>query len=311
MSRQLRRGLIKFLPDFLKYLKVEKDASSHTLRAYSQDIKGFFLFLEEKKSSKIELGSLRTYLAFLLEKGLSRPTLLRKVSSLRSFFKFLKRERIVSVNPVSYLSPPKREKHLPHFLTFSETLKLINLPDNTPLGLRNRAILETLYSTGMRASELLSLNIRDIDFISGILKIRGKGKKERLLPIGETALKAIQGYLNYPIVKCHSEGVSPKNLDNLKPCCQDNEALFLNRYGKRMSLRSLERMLVKYRKILVEQITPHTLRHTFATHLLERGADLRSVQELLGHKSLSTTQIYTHLTTKRLKKVYADSHPHP
>lgn len=292
MVKQLRRGLIKFLPDFLKYLKAEKEASSHTLRAYSQDIKGFFLFLEEKNISKIELGSLRTYLAFLLEKGLSRPTLLRKVSSLRSFFKFLKRERIVSVNPVSYLSPPKREKHLPHFLTFSETLKLINLPDNTFLGLRNRAILETLYSTGMRASELLSLNIRDIDFISGILKVRGKGKKERLLPIGETALKAIQDYLNYPA----------------RP---NSGAIFLNRYGKRMSLRSLERMLVKYRKSLVDNVTPHTLRHTFATHLLERGADLRSVQELLGHKSLSTTQIYTHLTTKRLKRIYADSHPRP
>ena len=296
MAKQLRKSLIKFLPDFLKYLEAEKEASSHTLRAYSKDIRDFFSFLKAKDISKIGVGSLRTYLAFLLERGLSRSTLLRKVSSLRSFFKFLKRERIVSVNPVSYLSPPKREKHLPHFLTFSETLKLINLPDNTLLGLRNRAILETLYSTGMRASELLSLNIRDIDFISGILKVRGKGKKERLLPIGETALKAIQGYLNYPGRKCHSEESGP---------------LFLNRYGKRMSLRSLERMFVRYRKVLVEQITPHTLRHTFATHLLERGADLRSVQELLGHKSLSTTQIYTHLTTKRLKKIYATSHPHP
>ncbi|MEA3561017.1 MAG: tyrosine recombinase XerC, partial [Candidatus Omnitrophota bacterium] len=226
----------------------------------------------------------------------AKSSVARKVSSLRSFFKFLCRDGHLIVNPASGLIIPKLDKKLPVFLGLSEVIKLLEAPSyDTLIGLRDRAILETLYSTGIRVSEIADLNIRDVDFIGGVMKIYGKGKRERLAPIGDKALKCIRDYLSRRRLICKAH----------------NKTLFLNKGNKRISSRSIRNFLNKYiRQLTVKEgISPHTLRHSFATHLLDRGADLRSVQELLGHRNLSTTQIYTHLTTERLKSVYNKAHP--
>jgi site-specific recombinase XerD len=211
---------------------------------------------------------------------------------LRTFFKFLSREGYIKTNPATLLLTPKLDKRLPQFLTEDEINKLLDSPSKDDIsGLRDRAIMETFYSTGMRISELVGLNLEDVDFISGVVKVRGKGKKERLLPIGEKALTALRHYL-----------------DKRK---EKTKEIFLNKSGTRITDRGVRDILEKYIKLtsLKENISPHTLRHTFATHLLNHGADLRSVQELLGHVNLSTTQIYTHLSTERLKNIYDKTHP--
>src|SRR3989338_3825475 len=222
-----------------------------------------------------------------------RPrSLARKLSCLRSFFRFLQREGLVKKNPTTLLMTPKLDKKLPQFLTEDEMTKFIESPPlKKEAGKRDRAILETLYSTGMRVSELVGLNMDNVDFISNIVKVAGKGKKERLLPIGDKALKSLQDYLK---IRKHQ-----------------SSAIFLNKSGTRLTSRSICNITEKYIRQtgLREKISPHVLRHSFATHLLNRGADLRSVQELLGHVNLSTTQIYTHVTMDRLKEVYDKSHP--
>jgi site-specific recombinase XerD len=230
------------------------------------------------------------------EKNYSKRTVARKLASLRSFFKFLYREGYIKTNPSSGISTPKLDKKLPIFLDTDEVSKLIEAPDEKDLsGLRDRALMETLYSTGIRVSELVGMNLSEIDFISGVIKVFGKGKKERLAPIGDKALRAIRNYLD-------KRGIGKLN---------DKKAVFLNKDGGRLTDRSVRRIIEKYikRVSLREGVSPHTLRHSFATHLLNRGADLRSVQELLGHMNLSTTQIYTHVTTQRLKEVYDKAHP--
>lgn len=288
--------MIRYIDKFIGYLKIEKNASEHTIINYSVDLRDFGNFLGDKELETVTYLDLRRYLAHIREKNYTKRTIARKLASLRSFFKFLYREGYIKTNPASSIATPKLEKRLPLFLDANEVVKLIEAPDEKDLGgLRDRAILETLYSTGMRVSELVRLNVGDIDFISGVVKVFGKGKKERLAPIGDKALRAIRNYL------------TKRGMKKLT----DKKAVFLNKNGSRLTGRSVRRVVGRYIKILSlrEGISPHTLRHSFATHLLNRGADLRSVQELLGHANLSTTQIYTHVTTKRLKEVYEKAHP--
>ena len=285
----------KYIEKFLRYLEIEKNYSPHTLLNYRLDLEDFQRFLAGSDIKNVDYLGLRKYLAVLKEKNLSNRSIGRKLSSLRSFFRFLTREGYLKSNPITSLSSPKREQHLPEFLTEEEVKRLIEAAfgkdEKDIRGLRDRAILETFYSTGIRISELVGLNIEDLDFISGIAKVRGKGKKERIVPIGEIALGAIRRYL-----------------ENRK---KESPALFLNKSNNRISTRGVRNIVEKYihRVGIKHGISAHTLRHSFATHLLNRGADLRSVQELLGHANLSTTQIYTHLTTERLKSVYDKAHP--
>jgi tyrosine recombinase XerC len=287
----------RLVEKFLRYLEIEKNASPHTILNYKIDFKEFSKFLQDKPIEGVDYLTLRKYLAHLKEINLNNRTILRKLSCLRSFYKFLFREGLIKNNPVLMLSSPKQEKTLPKFLTEEEIVKLIEAPcvDNI-LGLRDRAIFETLYSTGMRVSELVSLNIDSIDFIGSTVKVLGKGKKERLLPIGEKALEAINNYL------------SERKIQKKK---KESNILFLNKNNIRLSDRGVRKTIHKYiiKLSLQSGVSPHTLRHSFATHLLNRGADLRSVQELLGHANLSTTQIYTHLTTEKLKAIYDKAHP--
>lgn len=287
----------RLIDKYLLYLKVERGASGHTIINYSEDLKTFNGFLEDLKIKleDVDYLTLRRFLAHLKSKEFAKRTIARRLSSIRSFFKFLYREGHIKSNPAASISTPKLEKKLPIFLSESEISKLLDTPsDNDESSLRDKAILETLYSTGMRVSELVGLGGSDIDFIGGVIKVRGKGKRERLAPVGDKALRVIRSYL---AKRC-------------KPLEKEN-AIFLNKYGKRLTDRSVRRILDKYIHIasLREGISPHSLRHSFATHLLNRGADLRSVQELLGHLNLSTTQIYTHVTTENLKKVYDKTHP--
>ena len=282
----------RYIEKFLRYLDIEKNYSKHTLLNYRLDLEDFAKFLGGSPLEQVDYLNLRKYLARLKEKNLKSRTVYRKISCLRSFFKFLAREGYIKANPVLSLVSPKQEKHLPSFLTEEEMAKLLEAPSaGDDRGLRDRAILETFYSTGMRIGELVGLSLEDLDFIGGVVKAKGKGKKERLVPIGEKALTAIKDYLD-------KRG---------KPA----DAVFLNKNGGRLSDRGVRNIVSKYIRItsLRQGISPHTFRHSFATHLLNRGADLRTVQELLGHANLSSTQIYTHLTTERLKTVYDKAHP--
>jgi integrase/recombinase XerC len=219
---------------------------------------------------------------------------------MRSFYKFLVKRNRLSSNPVELVRTPKQDKKLPKFLEYEEVKKLLETPptDNW-LGARDKAMLETLYSTGIRVSELVALNMDDIDFLGEVIHVRGKGKKERITPIGASALQVIQHYMEF-------RNRRAQNNDNF-----DSRVLFVNKHGRRLSTRSVRRKMDKYIKMagLDPAISPHTLRHSFATHMLNNGADLRSVQELLGHQSLTTTQVYTHLTTKKMKEVYESAHP--
>jgi len=282
----------RHLEKFMRYLEIEKNYSSHTTLNYKLDLEGFRKFIGDMPLEKIDYLVLRKYLAVLKGKNLVNRTVARQLSALRSFFRFLTREGYLKTNPASTLASPKQEKHLPLFLTEAEVGFLIDAAKpQDERGLRDKAVLETFYSTGMRVAELSALNIEDIDFIGGVAKVRGKGKKERLVPIGDTAMSAIRGYL-----------------DKRK---KEADVLFLNKNGRRITTRGIRNIVGKYIKLasIKRGVSCHTLRHSFATHLLNRGADLRSVQELLGHANLSTTQIYTHLTTERLKKVYDKAHP--
>ena len=282
----------RYIEKFIRYLEIEKNYSGNTIINYRLDLDGFRQFLGQSDIESVDYLTLRKYLALLKEKNLTTRSINRKLSALRSFFKFLTREGLLKVNPILVLSSPKMEKHLPQFLTEDETRRLIeSAAAGDERSLRDRAILETFYSTGIRISELVGLDSEDIDFISGIVKVMGKGKKERIVPIGDYAIKAIRKYL-----------------DKRK---KQSDAVFLNKSGKRISDRGVRNIVGKYIRAasLKQGVSPHTLRHSFATHLLDRGADLRSVQELLGHADLSTTQIYTHLTTERLKSVYDKTHP--
>lgn len=288
--------MIRYIDRFIDYLKIEKNASEHTIINYSGDLRDFGKFLGDVSLENVTYLLLRRYLAHMRQKNYSKRTIARKLASLRSFFSFLFREGYMKSNPAASVVTPKLDKKLPVFLDADEVAKLIEAPDSKELGgSRDRAILETLYSTGIRVGELVGLSVSDIDFIGGAVKVSGKGKKQRIAPIGDKAIRAIRDYLSKRV--------------RGKP--SGKKAVFLNKNGGRLSDRSVRRVVGKYIKLVAlrEDISPHTLRHSFATHLLNRGADLRSVQELLGHMNLSTTQIYTHVSTKKLKEAYEKAHP--
>ncbi len=282
----------RYIEKFIRYLEIEKNYSGHTILNYRLDLEDLGKFITDTPLENTDYLTLRKYLAVLKEKNLGTKTIARRLSALRSFFKFLTREGYLKNNPIVSLSSPKLEKHLPAFLTEEEVLRLIESSfSKNEMGLRDRSILETFYSTGIRISELVGLNLEDVDFIGGIVKVRGKGKKERIVPIGDKAIFAMQEYL-----------------EKRK---KQKEAIFLNKRGGRITDRGVRNIVKKYLRFagIKQGVSAHTLRHSFATHLLNRGADLRCVQELLGHASLSTTQIYTHLTTEKLKSVYDKAHP--
>lgn len=299
--------LFSHIEGFLNHLRIEKSASALTIVSYRTDLYQFFDFLaglsdmsrEEIPDKALNHRSVREYLAAMQDDGLSRSTMARKLAALRSFVKYLCRENILAGNPIATVSTPRQEKKLPRFLYPVEVEVLLTAPDiSQPVGKRDRAILETLYCTGVRVSELVGMNLADFNPEEDFTLVKGKGSKERLVPIGSRAKEALQGYIEF---------ARPHLLKNNKP----TNALFINKYGTRLSARSVRNIINKYveQAALNQKVSPHTLRHSFATHLLNAGADLRSVQELLGHVKLSTTQIYTHLTRDDIQRIYNKSHP--
>lgn len=284
------------IESFIRYLKAERNFSEHTLRAYTGDIIDFAFFLTNNniRFPEADKHIIREYLAKLNEKELSKATLNRKFAALRTFYKFLIINNTVKKSPLENISPPKKDKKVPAFLTIEEMTELFNIPN---MRLRDRAMIELLYSSGLRIQELLSLNLKNIDYISNLVTVRGKGDKERIVPVGDKSLSAIREYIN----ERRAQGL-PYDI---------NSPLFLNSQAKRLDQRSARRVINNWfiKAGITKKVSPHTLRHTFATHILDRGCDLRSVQEMLGHKNLSTTQIYTHVTIESLKKVYEKSHP--
>lgn len=289
--------------DFIEYLQIEKNASPYTIQFYQEDLNEFFTFLQAESIfflKDVDQQVVRLYLTALYDRQLSRKSVSRKISSLRSFYKFIERENESYVNPFTHVHLPKTSKPVPGFLYFEELEKLFDVNDmTTPLGQRNQAILEVLYGTGIRVSECQGLKLGDIDFSVGTLFVRGKGRKERYVPFGRFAEIALETYLN--------EG----RLRLLEKAEMDTDHVFLNARGKALTTRGFRVILEKIveKAALTINLHPHKLRHTFATHLLNEGCDLRTVQELLGHESLSSTQIYTHITKNHLRDVYMKSHP--
>lgn len=283
------------ISDFLIYMDKLRNSSKHTLRAYKRDLLDFYEYIKKNNFDykNISRNSLRGFLIELREKGLDKRSISRKISSIRSFYKFLLKDGAIEKNPLVSLELPKIDKKLPTFLTEEEVIKLINAPnEKTLIGFRDKLILIFLYSTGMRVSEIVSLKVSQLDLNKGEVIITGKGKKDRVIFLTEELKELINEYLNR----------RKKN----------SNVLFINRNGKPLTDKGIRLLVEKYAKKVVpyKKVTPHTLRHTFATHLLTNGADLRVVQELLGHTKLSTTQIYTHLTKENLKKIYDNFHPH-
>ena len=286
---------------YINYLKAERNASPYTVRNYTTDLLDFFQFLRTKKISslkEVDRHVLRSYLSQLMERGFVKASIARKLSAIRSFYRYLLREEIISTSPVATTSSPKLDKRLPSFLTIGEVERLLGAPDLfTPQGQRDRALMELLYASGLRVSELVGLNLERVNLNTNEIRVWGKGSKERMVLMGKPAARALSIYL--------SQG-RPKLLGKKR-----SNALFLNRYGERLIERRVQRILGKYANIagIEKRVYPHMLRHTFATHLLDGGADLRVVQELLGHANLSSTQIYTHVTQSQARKVYLSAHP--
>jgi integrase/recombinase XerC len=284
----------KLVDKFLRHLEIERGMSSHTLRAYRKDLEEFTVHAQ-KDAADIEMIDVRGFVAQQIKKGLTKTTAGRRLSTVRSFLKFLTREGYLKANPAKLVTTPKAEKHLPKFLSVDDVFSLIEKPDAIGfIHVRDRAILELLYSSGLRVSEVAGLNVEDVNTREGLVKVRGKGKKERIVPMGSKAVEAIRGYMTEKIL--------------LK---KKSKTLFLNKRGTELSERGIRRIVVKYARLIgvSGQIGPHTLRHTFASHLLQAGADLRVIQELLGHASLSTTQKYTHLDITHLMDIYDKAHP--
>jgi len=296
-----RRELDEQLDNYIAHLKVEKDASPYTLRNYAHEIQQFFDFLRGQGVASwegVDRQVLRRYLLWLRKEGYVEASMARKLSELRSFCRYLLQEGQLERNPFDLVSSPKVPKRLPRYLKPEEIEALLNAPDlSTPLGQRDRAIIELLYAAGVRLSELVSLNLGDLSLDVGQMVVWGKGGKERVVLLGVPAIRSLRVYL----------GDGRAKLSRKKA----TDALFLNRFGGRLSRRSIGLILDKYSKLagLWRKVTPHLLRHTFATHMLEGGAGLRVVQELLGHAQPTTTEIYTHVTPSRLREVYLKSHP--
>ena len=282
------------IDDFLRYLDLQRGASPHTLRAYRKDLEEFSGYAK-KRPEDIEMIDVRGFVAQQIKNGLNKTSAGRRLAAIRSFLKYLYREGYIKANPARLVSTPKVQRPLPKFLTVDDAFSLVEKPAGIGfLRVRDRAILELLYSSGLRVSEVAGLTMDDVNTKEGLVKVRGKGKKERILPVGSKAVDAIKSYLVEKIL--------------LK---KRNKAVFLNNRGAGLSERGIRRIVVKYAKMIGinGSIGPHTLRHTFASHLLQSGADLRVIQELLGHASLSTTQKYTHLDITHLMDVYEKAHP--
>ncbi|MDI6891537.1 MAG: tyrosine recombinase [Actinomycetota bacterium] len=293
------------LRGFLLFLSVEQGVSPNTVEGYRGDIEQFLSFLNKagRELKSVDHLLLRRYLAYLQTLNYSRASIARKLASIRSFFRYLQRENHLATNPAVLLSSPRSRRKLPKTIKFDIIDFLISAPDlETPQGQRDRAIMEVLYGTGMRVSELVGLDVKDVDFIRQEIKVWGKGAKERICPINELALELIRIYLPRG-----RRGLLAKRAHQRR----EEKALFLNSRGGRLSVMGVRRMLLKYiKKVGADRrISPHTFRHTFATHLLEGGADLRAVQELLGHVDLSSTQVYTHLSRRKLREIYDRTHP--
>lgn len=292
---------------FLNHLKVIKDYSPHTLRNYALDLVSFTQYLQNVNNNitlnEIDRRTIRNFLAHLNASNHHKKTIVRRLSALRSFFKFAFENKIISTNPTETLETPKIEKKIPHPLTYQNVLALLELPDtNTLLGVRDRAIMELFYSSGLRISELVGLNREDIDINYFLIKLKGKGKKERIVPITKIAASWISTYLNHPERHQDIDGHRAE---------ADPNAVFLNKLGTRLTARSIDRHFESYykRSGLAGKATPHTIRHTIATHWLENGMDLKTIQTLLGHSSLATTTIYTKVSDKLKKKVHEEAHP--
>ena len=307
------------LNSFLDHLRYERNVSAHTLRNYESDLQQFLDYLvppEEPSSGKkrakskrvepdikgIDHITIREWLATLHSDQKKKSSIARKLAALRTFFQFLVREGVVEANPAKLVATPRKEKKLPVHLSVEDAVRFIETPDaDTVFGKRDRAILELLYATGVRVSELVQLDLRDIDFHNKLLRVFGKRRKERIVPFGEPAVKALRDYLK----------VREKFLMNASVTKRDAQPLVLNYQGTRMTTRSVGRLVEKYITMCagIHDISPHALRHSFATHLLDSGADLRDIQALLGHARLSTTQVYTHVSMERLIEVYDKAHP--
>ncbi len=290
---------------FLKHLAIERNASNLTVKAYREDLFGLIDWLESEqgalpKPDALTPQDLRSFQAALTQAGYARTTIARKLASLRSFYRFAMRQGMASSNPAKPLRNPRRQRKLPLVLTTEQVGRLLLAPPaDSTAGLRDRAMLETMYSAGLRVSELVALRDGDIDADEQIVRVRGKGRKERISPLGSFAIAAIDRYAKKRVREPKTEALGRE------------APVFVNRFGRILTTRSVGRMLEKYIAAtgLDKRTSPHTLRHSFATHLLDRGADIRSVQELLGHKSLATTQIYTHVSAANLRKVYEKAHP--
>jgi integrase/recombinase XerC len=305
-SRQGRVGVQSEIGDFLDYLAYERNVSVNTVSAYRDDLESFVGFLcndyftlerDLVDLRRVDNLTIRAYLSHLGRRKLSRSSMARHLSTLRSFFKYLMREGAVEGNPARAVTTPKREKHLPQVMQTSDIALLLEQPDLTrTLGVRDRAWMELLYASGLRISELVGIDLDDIELRSKLVKVRGKGSKERIVPFGSKAEEALRAYL----------AVRPELAKN-----PDEQGLFVNYRGERITTRSVRRHFDGYLRdaSLRHGISPHTMRHSFATHLLNAGADLRGIQELLGHASLSTTQKYTHLNDWQLMAVYKKAHP--
>jgi integrase/recombinase XerC len=288
---------------FLQFLAVERNASTYTVKSYREDLTALREYLTETHDGRppaagdITVLDLRGYVAALDQSGYANTSIARHLASMRSFFRFGQREGWAKTNPAKPLRNPRKGRSLPHFLSADDLERLFQAPPaDEPMGLRDRAILETMYSAGLRVSEVVGLDDADLDFDAGVLRVRGKGRRERLTPVGSYAVAALRHWLPVRRLASKKGPAAP---------------VFVSKFGRRLTTRSVARMLEKHLRVsgLDRRTTPHSLRHSFATHLLDRGADIRSVQELLGHKSLVTTQIYTHVSTASLREAYEKAHP--
>ncbi len=292
---------------FMTFLELERHASRETVRNYASDLRQFQAFMRAAypgistfDPAAMKTESVRAYLHWLDRKREKSTSMARKLAALRSFFRYLQREGMAGLNPAETIRTPKQPKPLPRVLTKDDAAALMEFPVQTEGALRDRALLETLYSTGARVSELVGINLKDLRVSEGLVHLRGKGRKERIVPIGAMALRAIQAYLNQPL---------PTDSRDAKTT-RDSSPVFRNNRGGRLTTRSVARIVARYSNRLAGgSVSPHTLRHSFATHLLDEGADLRSIQEMLGHVSLSTTQKYTHLAMDKILAVYDKTHP--
>ncbi len=290
---------------FLSYLRYEKNASPHTVTSYGRDLKQLALFLDQEGLSLASVSHLtiRRFLTSLHEHGLAKSSVARKLAAIRAFLSYAEQKRWVRDNAAKIVATPKKERKMPNFLSEQEIQAFFSWPETTdPLARRDRAILELLYATGIRVSELVGLNEEEVSFKERLIRVRGKGKKERIVPFGRKAAESLRAYLEVR-PQLIPKAAASKRLET--------KAVFINRRGTRLTCRSVERIVQKYlrRQAVQRRVSPHSLRHSFASHLLSRGADVRAIQELLGHESLATTEKYTHLDLRRLLEVYRRSHP--